>query len=152
MGLCPPNPNSLSQNLGGTIHRVHNLVSPFMILHLGLGDLLNLQYVSPTEMKSVMAPSKVTWLVRRKVAWSMPCLNLTGSKSLEELLRSSESKHLVQTPTWWDKTRTCVQGLWVQSFLPSPIPCCFQTESINAFKGSLWKKKIIIIINKGSLC
>ena len=97
MGLCPPNPNSLSQNLGGTIHRVHNLVSPFMILHLGLGDLLNLQYVSPTEMKSVMAPSKVTWLVRRKVAWSMPCLNLTGSKSLEELLRSSESKHLVQT-------------------------------------------------------
>lgn len=99
MGLRPPNPESLGQNLSGTIHRVHSLVSPFVILHLGLGDLLNLQYVSSPEMKSVMASSKVTWLVRREVTWSVPGLNRAGSRPLQELLRSPESKRLVQTLT-----------------------------------------------------
>ena len=96
MGPCP-NPDSLGQYLGGTIHRVRSLMSPFSILCLGLGDLLNLQYVSLPEMKSVMAPSKVTLLVRRKVTWGVASLNWQETDLYMGIAK--ELQYLAQTPT-----------------------------------------------------
>lgn len=47
-------------------------MSPFVILHLGFDDLLDLQYVSSPKMKAVVTPSRITWLVKERSHGACP--------------------------------------------------------------------------------
>lgn len=119
----PPDPHGHSTILGGTTLRGQCCV-------VMSGCCTWVQCASFPGMKAAVPPSKVTFVVRRRTAWTVPTVSLAEARPLVGSAKGSR-KHALGLSHIWDRART--SGL-------ESSPGSFQTEQTNTGASHLSSK------------